>query len=164
MSVPAVIKERYRVGPRVGQGGMGEVYRASDLVLETDAAIKVLGANSSKQALELFDREWRALRDLHHGNIISIYDRGEFREGSVTRPYFVMPFLNGRTLYDLIRDPQVRFSVAEVVSIITKVCDGIAAAHSRGIIHRDIKPGNIFVLEGGAVQVIDFGVAHLSDD
>lgn len=164
MGVPAVLKERYRLGPRVGQGGMGEVYKAYDTVLETDAAIKVLGANSSKQALDLFDREWRALRDLHHGNIVSIYDRGEFREGSVTRPYFVMPFLNGRTLYDLIHDSNSRLSVAEIVSVLTKVCEGIAAAHSRGIIHRDIKPGNIFVLEGGAVQVIDFGVAHLSDD
>ncbi len=163
MSIPAELKDRYLLEhlEPFARGGMGEVYRAYDKVMETDVAIKVLFDMGG--ATELFEREWKTLRELQHGNIVRINDRGEFKQGSQTRRYFVMPFLRGKTLYELIRDPQHRLTPEQVVEIICAVCSGLSAAHSQNVIHRDIKPSNIFVLEAGSVQIIDFGIAHFTD-
>jgi serine/threonine protein kinase len=165
MRIPEALGEggRYQVDGEIGRGGMGAVYRALDKNTGQYVAIKVMLDVSNPDILVLFDKEWRILAELQHTNIIGINDRGEFRDGPARYPYFVMPFLRGKTLHEWIAAKGNSPSVTEVANIINAAAAGLQAAHSRGVIHRDIKPSNIFVLDSGSVVVIDFGVVHLGD-
>ncbi len=166
MRVPAYLGEgnRYRIEAEIGRGGMGSVYRAEDKNTGKRVAIKIMLDGANPEAESLFEKEWKILADLQHPNIIGITDKGEFREGGDRHPFFVMPFLKGKTLYELIHSQEESLSVERVVAIITATAESLYAAHLRNVIHRDIKPSNIFVLESGPVVVIDFGVAHLSEN
>lgn len=154
---------RYRIEDEVGRGGMGAVYRAFDKNTGNYVAVKIALDSSSSEALALFDKEWKVLAELQQTNVVSMTDRGEFQDGNITRSYFVMPFLRGKTLQESI-EKNGPLEVEEVVHIITSVAAGMNAAHGRRIIHRDIKPSNIFLLESGSVVLIDFGVVHLKDN
>lgn len=159
------IKNRYEIKTKLGEGGMGIVYRCYDPPpMNRDVALKTLLEFPDKMSLQLFYKECEVLKTMAHPNIIEIFDIGEFQdEGGHKKPFFVMPLLPGRTLEELIRDDSHRLTVERVVDIIAQTCRGLYTAHERGLIHRDLKPSNIFVMEDDSVKIIDFGVAHTID-
>jgi serine/threonine protein kinase len=149
---------RYQLLEKLGQGGMGVVYRARDTLLERIVAIKVISApiDQNAELRERFFREARAAGKLSHKNIITIHDLGE-HEG---QPYLAMEYLEGQDLLARMAAPQ-RISLRRKVEIATEMCEGLDYAHAHGVVHRDIKPANIFITDGGTVKVLDFGLARL---
>jgi len=150
----------YRVVAIVGYGGMGAVYRAVQLSMDREVAIKVLLRKYTHvpRFVARFEREASALAALSHPNIVGVIDRG--REGDTY--YFVMEYVHGRTLRYLIRTNQV--GVERATDIAIQICRALEAAHAAGVIHRDIKPSNILVQEDGAAKVADFGIAHIVEE
>ena len=151
---------RYQVLERVGKGGMGVLYRGFDPVLDREVAIKLMLADFTEDAEQMrprFYREARAAAKLNHRNIVTIF---EFAEESNV-PYIVMEFLRGHSL-------GARMSAAPPLSlddklhIVCQLCDGLSYAHEQGVVHRDVKPDNVFVLEDGTVKLLDFGIAKLT--
>jgi len=153
----------YQILGGIGGGGMGLVYSAEDIKLGRRVAIKFLPENSAQDpsALRRFELEARSASALEHPNICPIYEFGE-HEG---QPFLVMPMLAGRTLQELLSESEVRppMKVLPLLDLAIGVCKGLEAAHGRGIIHRDIKPGNIFVAQDGQPKILDFGLAKLTD-
>src|SRR5580700_1973287 len=157
------INARYQVKIKpLGQGGMGVVYTAYDIITKRDVALKTMRGTLSPEALELFSKEWNVLGRLSHPNIVDIVDSGEFEEDGQKKPFFVMPFLRGRTLEYLIANASQRLTVERIVEIAAQTCRGLQAAHEQGLVHRDLKPSNIFVMDDDTVKIIDFGVVHLA--
>lgn len=144
----------YEILAEIGSGGMGEVYRARDSRLERDVAVKVLSDRlaGEEEALSRFRRESTALAALSHPNILSIYDIGT-DNGST---YAIMELLEGDTLAQLLSQSTLDWPRA--VDIGLSVAEGLTAAHDKGIVHRDIKPRNIFMIRGGGVKILDFGL------
>ena len=151
---------KYDVIDIVGRGGMGIVYRAKDPFLDRLVAIKMMTINSAEypDLLQRFYREAKSTANLKHPNIVTVYELGE-HEGS---PYMAMEFLEGSSLDSMIRGKQPLSSLQKV-DIIIQVCHGLSYAHQRGIVHRDIKPGNIVVLKDSSVKIVDFGIARIGD-
>lgn len=151
------LADRYKILSRVGEGGMGEVYRAIDLRLGRDVAIKVLPEHlaSSPEALSRFEREARAIAALSHTNILAIHDFVIDQNLS----FAVMELLEGETLAQLIKKSTIPWR--KTVDIAIAIAEGLAAAHSKGIIHRDLKPENVFITSDGQVKILDFGLARL---
>jgi eukaryotic-like serine/threonine-protein kinase len=155
----------YRVLEVIGGGGMGMVYKAEDLKLGRRVALKFLPQELTSDPLSLlrFEREAQTASSLNHANICTIHAIEEY-EGL---PFIAMELLEGETLRDHLAasgagtkaDP---LPLDEVLEISAQVCNGLAAAHSKGIIHRDIKPANIFLTRQGAVKILDFGLAKLA--
>jgi len=158
------LDRRYKLGAELGHGGMGVVYLAFDSVVRREVAIKTLRDAPSSKALEMFYRECDVLARMSHPNIVEIFDRGEFEQDGVRKPYFVMPRLPGETLERLIRSSSQRLNVERSVEIFTQICRGLHAAHENGLVHRDMKPSNIFVMDDYSVKIIDFGVTHMMVD
>ncbi len=142
---------------------MGIVFRAYDSVTRRHVALKTLRGAVERADLELFEQEWTVLARISHPNIVDILDTGEFEEDGESKPFFVMPLLPGNTLDKLIAERSTRLTVERTVEILVQACRGLQAAHDQGLVHRDMKPSNIFVMDDDAVKIIDFGVVHLVD-
>ncbi len=151
-----VFNDRYELVRHVARGGMAQVYLAKDLLLDRPVALKVLFPELSvdRSFVERFRREAQAAANLSHPNIVSIYDWGEGE-----RTYFiVMEYIDGRTLSQLIR--QGPLDAAQAASIAVDVAGALSFAHRHGVIHRDVKPGNVLIDKSGQVKVTDFGIAR----
>ena len=148
----------YRVIEKIGAGGMGEVYRASDTRLGRDVAIKVIRPELARDPdrIRRFEQEARAAGALNHPNVCSILDIGSY-EGA---PFVVMELLEGESLWH--RLEQGSIPARKAVEYAAQAAHGLAAAHEKGIVLRDIKPGNLFVTKDGRVKVLDFGLAKLT--
>jgi serine/threonine protein kinase len=158
MISPGTRLGRYEIRSKLGEGGMGEVYRARDEKLNRDVAIKVLPASLSQDEdrLHRFEQEAQAAGALNHSNILAVYDVG-VHEGS---PYVVSELLEGETLREFLE--QRRPATRKAVDFATQLAQGLAAAHDKGIVHRDIKPDNIFITKDERVKILDFGLAKLA--
>lgn len=151
---------RYRIVGRLGRGAMGVVYGARDDAMDRQVAIKVLmpDLEGEPDIRERFMREARIAGQLMHRNVVTVYDIGE-EDG---RLYIVMEQLKGMTLGQHLKQLEAP-DLEQSVDLMMQVCEGLAAAHARGVVHRDLKPGNIFVLPDGSAKILDFGVARLVD-
>jgi serine/threonine protein kinase/Tfp pilus assembly protein PilF len=148
----------YRITGRLGQGGMGEVFRATDTKLGREVAIKVLppAIAQDPQGLARFDREAKALAALNHPHIASIYGF----DADQRQHFLVLELVEGETLAERLR--RGRLSVEEALRVAQQIAEAVAAAHVKGIIHRDLKPGNIKFTSDGRVKVLDFGLAKIA--
>jgi Tol biopolymer transport system component len=145
----------YRIEGPLGKGGMGVVYRARDIRLDRPVAVKFLSGviTTDKAALERFRREARAISTLNHPSVCTVYDVGD-QDG---RPYLVMELMDGQTLKERIAANP--FSNDELLAVMIPILEGLEAAHSVGLVHRDVKPANIFLCRHGAIKILDFGLA-----
>jgi serine/threonine protein kinase len=150
----------YRLIAIVGHGGMGTVFRATQLSMDREVAIKVLRKKYAHvpRFVERFERESSALAALNHPNIVAVIDRGQVEDTY----FFVMEYVHGSTLRRLIRAN--RLGIERAVEIAIEVCRALQAAHGAGVVHRDIKPGNVLVPEEGPVKVADFGIVRVLDE
>jgi len=159
-----MVGERYEIRESpIGQGGMGIVYKAYDIITRRYVALKTISGPGNNTAFDLFEKEWSVLARLSHPNIVDILETGQFEENGQQKPFFVMPLLPGVTLDRLIKSDSQRLTVERTVEIITQTCRGLQVAHEQGLVHRDLKPSNIFVLDDDSVKIIDFGVVHLAE-
>jgi serine/threonine-protein kinase len=152
---------RYELAEVIGRGGMGTVYRATDLTLRRVVAIKVLPAALADQDpshVARFEREARAAAALSNPGVVAVYDTGVDEQVR----YIVMEYVDGRSLDAILRE-HGRLPVEEAIRVGTGVADALSAAHAVGIVHRDIKPGNVMIATNGAVKVLDFGIAQSGD-
>jgi hypothetical protein len=156
---------RYRLEEQIGAGGMGDVWRALDLRLRRQVAIKILPADlaADQSAVERFRREAETTAGLQHPGITVTFDIDEHRDAQETLIFLVMELLTGRDLRTVLDQAPQGLPVELAVSLIAQAADALAAAHSRGIVHRDIKPANLFLLDDGRVKLCDFGIARLGD-
>src|SRR3990172_2138988 len=145
----------YEILSKLGEGGMGELYRARDLRLGREIAIKILDAESAakKDRLRRFEEEARAASSLNHPNIVTIYDVGEEKG----RAFIAMELVPGKTLGEILK--QGALPTTDVVVIFTQIARGLARAHRSGVLHRDLKPDNVMVDGEGGVKILDFGLA-----
>jgi len=150
----------YKVIEKIGQGGMGEVYRAEDTSLKRDVAIKVLPEQFTKdpQRLARFEREAQLLASLNHPNIAAIYG---FEEADDVR-FLAMELVPGETLQERVAKGPV--PVEEALEVCRQIAEGVEAAHEKGVIHRDLKPANVKVTPEGKVKILDFGLAKAFED
>ena len=158
--VPGTRLGPYIVASKLGEGGMGVLYRGTDTRLGREVAIKVLPVTAavSPDALARFEREGRAIASLNHPNICMLFDVGT--EGG--QPYLVMELLSGASLHQVLATGPL--PVGTLVEHATALADALHAAHARGIVHRDLKPANVFLTEQGAIKILDFGLAKAGSD
>ena len=160
MEIGQIIKERYEITQLLGEGGMSYVYKAIDKQLQRTVAIKTLKPNYVEQEkfVERFKREAQTAANLNHPNIVQIFDWGIGDE-----PFFVMEYIEGNTLTSIIANKRT-ISMNDILFIGAQVSSGLQAAHSKGLVHRDIKPGNIMITPDGKVKVTDFGIVSLQNE
>ena len=157
MEMPSLLNDRYQLQDMLGTGGMAVVYKARDLMLERNVAVKVLREDFSKDPAfrERFRQEARAAANLSHPNIVTVHDFG-LDQGHL---FIVMEYMPGTDLKTLIKQKE-RFSVSEALELMIQACGGIGYAHRAGLVHCDVKPHNILVTPEGRLKVTDFGIAR----
>ncbi len=165
----AVLHDKYRVGRRLGEGGMGAVYIAEHVGIGRTVALKVVRPElmADSTAAERFVREARAAGGIQHRHVVNVTDFGVDHVAGHDVAYLVMEYLHGETLEEVLESRR-RLPLAQVVDIVEQVCAALAAAHARGVVHRDLKPANIWLTPdargGFHVTLLDFGIAKLRDD
>ena len=152
-----LIASRYRIGNRIGEGGMGVVHAAFDEQLRRPVAVKFLprASQADDDRLGRFRNEARTLSALNHPHIVTIFEIGQ----TETTPFIAMEFVEGETLRARLRAG--RLPLRDAIDIALQVARALGAAHEKGIVHRDIKPENVMIRRDGYVKVLDFGVAIL---
>ena len=165
MTQPRLLGGRYELDGIVGRGGMAEVYRARDIRLDRIVAVKTLREDLARdQTFQArFRREAQSAASLNHPSIVAVYDTGEDMMGPTPVPYIVMEYVDGRTLRDLLRDDR-RLLPERALEITDGVLRALDYSHRNGIVHRDIKPGNVMLTRTGEVKVMDFGIARAVSD
>jgi len=165
MTQPRLLGDRYELEGVVGRGGMAEVYRARDLRLDRIVAIKTLRPDLARdQTFQArFRREAQSAASLNHPSIVAVYDTGEDVSTGSPIPYIVMEYVDGRTVRDLLIDGH-RLLPERSLEIVSGVLRALEYSHQAGIVHRDIKPGNVMVTRNGDVKVMDFGIARAMND
>ncbi|HEX5950185.1 MAG TPA: protein kinase, partial [Actinomycetota bacterium] len=159
MSEQPVLAGRYRAERELGRGGMAKVYLGTDTVLGRQVAIKLLAPQFAEDEsfVQRFRREAQAAARLSNPNVVSVFDTGT--DGGVH--FIVMEYVEGRTLEDYLAGGG-RIMPDRAIEIAEDVCGALSAAHAQGVIHRDIKPGNIMLTPSGQVKVADFGIARMT--
>src|SRR5215471_13692207 len=166
--VGQVLDDKYRLEQLLGQGGMGAVYLATHLGTDRYVAVKLITPRfmRNNEAIERFKREARAAGRLRHPNIVDVTDFGFARLGSESIAYLVMEYLDGCTLSEVLAEEK-RLPLYWVVDILEQVCSAVHEAHKQGVVHRDLKPDNIWLepnrLGGYRAKVLDFGIAKLTE-
>lgn len=171
-SAPRLLGGRYEVGELIGRGGMAEVHLGHDARLGRPVAIKILRTDHARDTafLTRFRREAQSVAGLNHQSIVAVYDSGEERVeesggAALDIPYIVMEYVDGRTLREVLNDsPTGTLDPVEAAHIVQRVLEALDYSHSMGIVHRDIKPGNVMVTDEGEVKVMDFGIARAIAD
>jgi eukaryotic-like serine/threonine-protein kinase len=151
---------RYQILERVGRGGMGVLYRGHDPVLDREVAVKVMLADFSEDTEQMrprFYREAKAAAKLQHRNIVTVF---EFAEEN-NQPHIVMEFLRGVPLNQRM-EQSPSLTLDDKLDVVAQLCSGLGYAHAQGVVHRDVKPANVFLLQDGTVKLLDFGIAKLS--
>ena len=150
------IADRYRITSRLGTGGMAEVFEANDLVLKRTVAIKIMRESllADKENIIRFENEVRACAAMNHPNIIQVYDQGTYEN----RPWMAYEYIKGQTLFEKL-EFLTQIPVYEACEIMCQLLDAVSYIHQNGIIHRDIKPQNVFYLPNGTIKLSDFGIA-----
>src|SRR5829696_3112385 len=158
--IPGQRVKHYQIVNLIGEGGMGEVYLATDTILGRRVALKVLPAfvSTDPERLRRFTQEARAASRLSHPNVCVVHEIGETDDA---RPFIAMEYVEGMTLRQRIRDHAMK--LGDVLDIAIQVAEGLIAAHEAGIVHRDIKPENIIIRPEGYVKILDFGLAKLTE-
>jgi serine/threonine-protein kinase len=162
MSPPTEVAGRYTISRRLGAGGMSTVFLATDTVLERDVAIKLLAEHLAEDPdfVARFRREALAAARLQHPNIVQVFDSGQ--DESSNRHYIVMEYVDGPSCADVLRERK-QMEIDETVRIVRDACHGLDYAHRAGVVHRDVKPGNLLVGEQGFTKLADFGIAKAAE-
>jgi eukaryotic-like serine/threonine-protein kinase len=157
----SVVADRYRIESFIGQGGMATVYKATDMELEEAVALKVFQqVVQNRSGLERFRREMKLSRKLIHPNVVRIYEFGTWRGAR----YITMELLYGNDLEEHMKKADGPLDLSQGLSLMMQACDGLGQAHRAGVVHRDVKPQNLFVVEDGKrLKVMDFGIAKVSN-
>ncbi|MBO0877191.1 MAG: Stk1 family PASTA domain-containing Ser/Thr kinase [Pseudonocardia sp.] len=165
MTTPRLLSERYELGDTLGYGGMSEVHRGRDVRLGREVAVKVLRADLARdpQFQLRFRREAQNAAALNHPAIVAVYDTGEIESEFGALPYIVMEYVDGQTLREIVKT-EGPLSQQRVIEVMADVCAALDFSHRHGIIHRDVKPANVMITRGGAVKVMDFGIARALAD
>jgi serine/threonine-protein kinase len=161
--VNQVIGERYDLDRRIGHGGMATVYRAHDRKLDREVAIKLLADNlaGDDEVRKRFSREARLAARLEHPNVVQVFDVGDDED----RPYIVMEFVDGGTVAERLERRRRALATNEAVEMLSQLCDGLGHAHSKKLVHRDIKPQNLLLRESdGCLKITDFGIARAVEE
>lgn len=161
MTTKKLLADRYEVGAMIGSGGMADVYSAHDTRLGRDVAVKILRSDLARDPafVSRFRKEALSAASLNHNGIVAVYDSGEEGKSS----YIVMELVQGQTLRDLLKSGH-EISIQRALEITVGILDALAYSHSKGIIHRDIKPGNVMITDSGDIKVMDFGIARALSD
>ena len=169
-NVPRVLGNRYEIGDLIGRGGMAQVHLGYDTRLSRTVAIKVLRTDLAADPMFLarFRREAQSAAALNHPSIVSVYDTGEETMDTptgqqISLPYIVMEYVRGRTVAALLSDGEP-VPLNDAVQIVVGVLSALEYSHHEGIIHRDIKPGNVMITPDGKIKVMDFGIARAIAD
>ncbi|TMK64924.1 MAG: serine/threonine protein kinase [Actinobacteria bacterium] len=163
MTTPTEVAGRYKLENRLGAGGMSTVFRAQDTVLERAVAVKLLAEHLATDPafVSRFQREAQAAARLVHPNVVQVFDSGQDQESG--RHYIVMEYVDGPSCADLLRQHRM-FDTEDTVRIVRDACQGLDYAHRAGVIHRDVKPGNLLVSnETGTTKLADFGIAKAAE-
>ena len=156
-----ILGDRYQLGAMIGTGGMSDVFIADDLRLHREVAVKVLRSDLARDPsfVTRFNKEALSVAALNHPGIVSVYDSGKEETPSGVMPYIVMEYVEGKTLREIIHKGG-RFPLQRAVEIVEGILTALQYSHKNGIVHRDIKPGNIMITDSGDTKVMDFGIAR----